>query len=50
MKQILERIAEAVQETAGEVHSYRKEHPEFAETGQRMLREWQGGVNTSLRG
>ena len=50
IRQILERIAEAIQETTGEVHSYAKEHPEFAEIGQRMLQEWESGVNSSLRG
>jgi serine/threonine-protein kinase HipA len=49
-RQILERIAEAIQETTREVHSYMKEHPEFAEIGQRMLEVWENGVNTSLRG
>src|SRR5450432_2095999 len=48
--QILERIAEAIQETTREVHSYMKEHPEFAEIGQRMLQEWESGVSSSLRG
>ena len=50
IRQILERIAEAIQETTKEVRSYTKEHPEFAEIGQRMLQEWENGVNTSLRG
>jgi serine/threonine-protein kinase HipA len=50
VRQILERIAEAIHETTGEVHTYTKEHPEFADTGQRMLQEWQNGVNTSLTG
>jgi serine/threonine-protein kinase HipA len=45
-----ERIGEAIQETTREVHSYTKEHPEFAGIGQRMLQEWESGVNTSLRG
>ena len=49
-RQALERIAEAIQETTREVHAYAKEHPEFVETGQRMLQEWESGVNTSLRG
>jgi hypothetical protein len=47
---ILERIAEAIQETSSEVHSYVKEHPQFAGIGQRMLQEWESAVNTSLRG
>src|SRR6202051_4448704 len=50
IRQILERIAGAVQETRGEVHSYTKEHPQFAEIGKRMLQQWESGVNTSLRG
>ncbi|HUE03159.1 MAG TPA: type II toxin-antitoxin system HipA family toxin [Bryobacteraceae bacterium] len=50
IRQILERIAEAIQETTREVHSYTKEHPQFAEIGQRMLQEWESGVNASLRG
>ncbi len=50
IRQILERIAEAIQETAREVRSYMKEHPEFAEIGQRMLQEWENGSATSLRG
>jgi len=50
IRQILERIAEAIQGTVPEVTSYMKEHPQFAEIGQRMLQEWESGVNTSLRG
>jgi serine/threonine-protein kinase HipA len=50
IRQILDRIAEAIQETAKEVHAYIEEHPQFAEIGQRMLQEWANGVNTSLRG
>ena len=50
IRQILERIAEAIQETTAEVQSYRNEHPEFAEIGQRMLQEWESGVSSSLRG
>src|SRR5258708_26674635 len=50
IRQILERIAEAIQETTREVRSYMKEHPQFAEIGERMLQEWVSGVNSSLRG
>jgi serine/threonine-protein kinase HipA len=50
IRQILERIAEAMRETMREVPSYTKEHPQFAGIGQRMLQEWEIGVNTSLRG
>ncbi len=50
IRQILERLDEALLETAKEVHAYVKEHPEFAELGQRMVREWESGAATSLRG
>ena len=49
-RQVLKRIAEAIQETTQEVHAYMKEHPEFAGIGQRMVQEWKSGVNSSLRG
>lgn len=49
IKQILERIAEAIEDTKREVHHYTSDHPEFAEIGQRMLQEWESGVNTSLK-
>jgi serine/threonine-protein kinase HipA len=48
--QIMERIAEAIQETKEELNFYMNEHPEFAEIGPRMLQAWENGVNTSLRG
>jgi serine/threonine-protein kinase HipA len=50
IRQIMERIAEAIQETKEELDFYMNEHPEFAEIGPRMLQEWENGVNTSLRG
>jgi serine/threonine-protein kinase HipA len=50
IRHILERIDEAMQATASEVRRYIKEHPEFAEIGQRMLQEWESGSQTSLRG
>ena len=49
VKLILERIHEAMQETAKEVRSYIKKHREFEELGQRMLQEWENGSATSLR-
>jgi serine/threonine-protein kinase HipA len=48
--QILERINEAILETAREVHAYSKQHQEFAEIGQRMLEEWESGSAASQRG
>ena len=50
IRQMLERIDLAIQQTAAEVRSYIKQHPEFAGIGQRMLQEWESGSNTSLRG
>jgi len=50
IRQILERIDDAIQETTKEVLLHKKEHPEFAEIGKRMLQEWEIGVRTSLRG
>jgi serine/threonine-protein kinase HipA len=48
IRQILERIADAVQETGKEIEAYIKNHPEFGEIGQRMVREWEDGVRISL--
>ena len=48
--QALEQIASAIQETAKEVRIYMRAHAEFAGIGQRMLREWEDGVSTSLLG
>lgn len=49
VRQVLERIAEAIARTRRAVASYSKKHPEFAEIGKRMLTEWEDGVKTSLR-
>jgi serine/threonine-protein kinase HipA len=49
IKQILERIAGAITSTSAEVRAYIKEHGEFAETGERMLQEWEKGSSLSLR-
>ena len=47
---ILERVGEAMLETAIEVRRYMKQHPEFREIGKRMLQEWETGAAESLRG
>jgi serine/threonine-protein kinase HipA len=49
IRSILERIDDAIQETAKEVRSYIKQHPEFKELGQKMLHEWKEGSASSLR-
>jgi serine/threonine-protein kinase HipA len=45
IKSILDRIAEAIHSTSADVRVYMKEHPDFADIGGRMLREW-GKVST----
>lgn len=50
IRQMLERVGEAILETATEVRSYTRQHPEFAEIGARLLQEWENGTATSLRG
>ncbi len=49
IKQIFERVADALSETAVELRSYMKEHPDFAEIGDRMLQEWDQGRELSLQ-
>lgn len=48
-RQVLERVAQALLETMKDVRLYMKERPEFGGIGQRMLQEWESGVNSSLR-
>lgn len=48
IRQLMERVAEAIHETSQELGSYVKKHREFAEVGGRMRQEWEQGVN-SLR-
>ncbi len=45
---ILERVATALSDTIPELQAYRKDHPEFAETGERMLAQWDDGRRQSL--
>lgn len=40
IRNILDRIAEAIHSTSADVRIYMKEHPDFADIGGRMLREW----------
>jgi len=49
ISEILKRIDEAMQATTKEVGAYIKDHPEFAEIGQRILDLWEIGISTSLR-
>ncbi|MGB8260906.1 MAG: type II toxin-antitoxin system HipA family toxin [Terracidiphilus sp.] len=45
----LERIADALAETARDVEAYVREHPEFAALGRQMVEEWNAGIEGSLR-
>ena len=40
IRNILDRISEAIHSTSADVRVYMKEHPDFADIGERMLREW----------
>jgi serine/threonine-protein kinase HipA len=48
IRNILERIAEAIRDTSAEVRVYIRENPDFADIGERMLQEWEIGVDVSL--
>jgi len=49
VKQILERVSDAMYQTMAELRAYIKEHGEFAGIGGRMLEEWQKGREFSLQ-
>lgn len=49
VKEILERIADAMAGTAKTMRKYIKGHPEFAEIGPRMLAQWEIGIASSLK-
>jgi serine/threonine-protein kinase HipA len=49
VKNIFERVGDAMSHTVNELRSYIKEHPEFAEIGGRMLHEWEQGQELSLK-
>ncbi|HEY3127915.1 MAG TPA: HipA domain-containing protein [Acidobacteriota bacterium] len=46
VRQILQRIADALSETASEIQTYMKSHPEFTEIGNGMLAAWGTGKNS----
>src|SRR5579864_393092 len=49
VKQILERVSDAMSQTMAELRAYIKDNGEFAEIGGRMLEEWQKGQELSLQ-
>lgn len=46
---IMERIADAMAITSGEVRTYIKTHPEFQDIGTRMIEQWEQAVAVSLK-
>ena len=49
VREILERISDAMAQTEIDLRSYIKNHPEFTDVGQRMLSEWASGRRLSLQ-
>jgi serine/threonine-protein kinase HipA len=49
IRQILERISTAIDDTYGELRAYITDHAEFEEIGNRMLHEWEQGIAFSLK-
>jgi serine/threonine-protein kinase HipA len=48
IREVLARVAEAISKISAEVRAYIREHPGFADIGERMLQEWQKGMALSL--
>jgi serine/threonine-protein kinase HipA len=48
VRQIFERISDALAQTEAELRSHISEHSEFKEVGERMLQEWKKGQEFSL--
>jgi serine/threonine-protein kinase HipA len=46
IRQTFEQVTTAVTETRTGVIAYMREHPEFRETGEVMLAEWEGGLSS----
>jgi serine/threonine-protein kinase HipA len=49
VNEILERIADAMTDTAKSIRKYIKVHPDFAEIGHRMLAQWEIGIAALLK-
>lgn len=49
VREILERINAAIDDISKEIRAYIKDHPDFEDIGNRMLREWEQGVALSLK-
>jgi len=49
IKEIFEKVADALSQTAEAIIEYTKEHPDFDEIGRRMIEEWEKGRELSLQ-
>jgi serine/threonine-protein kinase HipA len=49
VRQILERIEAAIADTSKDLQAYIKAHAEFMQIGNRMLEQWEEGVDLSLK-
>lgn len=49
VKELLDEVAEGISRAANDLRTHIREHPEFAEIGNRMLAEWENGISRSLR-
>lgn len=50
IREILQRVSDALLQTEIDLRSSIKEHPDFKEVGERMLQEWVKGRQLSLQG
>jgi serine/threonine-protein kinase HipA len=48
IREIFERISDALSQTVADVHSYMQKQPDFKAIGERMLQEWEKGRKLSL--
>ena len=46
LRAIFERVADALSQTRPAVEAYCKAHPEFESIGERMLQEWEKGMQS----
>jgi serine/threonine-protein kinase HipA len=49
VREIRDRVCQAITSTTADIKSYIEDHPDFAEIGGRMMLEWQNGSDTALR-
>jgi serine/threonine-protein kinase HipA len=49
IRQIMERVGQAIADASQLMRAYMKEHPEFEEIGGRMLQQWERGLETSVK-